>query len=31
MQYFVYRKIKQFIENQLHWLTAIFLPKRHRI
>lgn len=27
----VSRKTKQFIENQLHWLTAIFLPKRHRI
>ena len=22
------RKTKQFIENQLHWLTVIFLPKR---
>jgi hypothetical protein len=21
-------KTKQFIENQLHWLTVIFLPKR---
>jgi len=24
----VSRKTKQFIENQLHWLTVIFLPKR---
>jgi|SRR5690242_13618148 len=24
----VSRKNKQFIENQLHWLTVIFLPKR---
>ena len=24
----VSRKTKQFIENQLHWLTVIYLPKR---
>jgi len=24
----VSKKTKQFIENQLHWLTVIFLPKR---
>ena len=24
----VSRKTKQFIENQVHWLTVIFLPKR---
>ena len=25
----VSRQTKQFIENQLHWLTVIFLPKRY--
>ena len=26
----VSRKTKQFIENELHWMTVIFLPKRSR-
>ena len=28
MQHLISRKTEQFIENQLHWLTVIFLPKR---
>jgi hypothetical protein len=28
VSFHVSRKTKQFIENQLHWLTVIFLPKR---
>jgi hypothetical protein len=28
MQAHVSKKTKRFIENQLHWSTVIFLPKR---